>query len=112
MTKRIPRTSPPGIRLSSLAEIRTELATIYRLARRHPEQMAWSEATKAAHVLMSLARLTADCQALEVARRQSEAAAAFNREEDERQANDPLYQDLRRIAGLPPLPTGRNGSGT
>jgi hypothetical protein len=53
--KRPPR--PPGIRLATVAEVRTELATIYRLARRHPERLAWSEATKAAHILNTLARM-------------------------------------------------------
>jgi hypothetical protein len=53
--KRPPR--PPGIRLATVAEVRTELATIYRLARRHPELLPWSDATKAAHILNTLARM-------------------------------------------------------
>jgi hypothetical protein len=113
MTKRNRKTSPPGIRLSTLAEIKTELATIYRLARRHPERLPWHDATKAAHVLMSLARLTTEVQELERADRVAAHQAEFNRQENERifrEMTDPTHPvgAMCISLGIKP-PPGLNG---
>jgi hypothetical protein len=55
MLQRNRRTPTPRVRLGTVGEVRVELAKIYRAAKRG--EMAWSDATKAAHVLGLIARL-------------------------------------------------------
>ena len=90
-------------RLDSAVRVRRELTRIYREAR--AGRLPWPDATKACHVLNSVARLLEACdleQRVAALEARTDASVDFSRMTDEEVAD--LYQ--RRIAG-PAAPGGR-----